>query len=321
MAEPGYEIGWWIESEDEEVYGPVSRATLRKFLQEEVISRSTLVRHCTEQSARPVADVPGMLDGLELPRSAPLTGDRLSQVWPSSRRERGELAETEIRCLKHRKRPAIFVCLRCHAPYCRKCQAKPYRKHFYFCRRCQASHSNRRALALMVDSLLAGGASIVVSITLAAAGAAVAADATSETLFLGTDVLTWAAVLSNLMGLGISILFIFRDPLMAGAGPGKRLFGLIAVRTKDGTPLGYGQAFIRWLPFVIPFVILVEAVLSYHDPLQRRWGDRLAGTRVVDSEARLMRIRYKTKKKLAARGLEPMFETGVSAQQFALYEE
>ena len=66
MPDAGYEIGWWIESADEEVYGPASRETIQRFLREGVISRNTLVRHCTQAEARPVVDHPGMTDGVPL---------------------------------------------------------------------------------------------------------------------------------------------------------------------------------------------------------------------------------------------------------------
>jgi hypothetical protein len=59
-----YEIGWWVESTNDEIYGPVSRATLRRWLEEGTITSNTLVRHCTEPESRPVADQPGMSSGL-----------------------------------------------------------------------------------------------------------------------------------------------------------------------------------------------------------------------------------------------------------------
>ena len=53
-----YEIGWYIESADEDIYGPVSRKSLRRFLEEKTITPNTLVRHCTQAEARPAADQP-----------------------------------------------------------------------------------------------------------------------------------------------------------------------------------------------------------------------------------------------------------------------
>src|SRR5262249_47623792 len=49
-----YEIGWYIESADEEIYGPVSRRALHHFLQDKTITPNTLVRHCTQAEAKPV---------------------------------------------------------------------------------------------------------------------------------------------------------------------------------------------------------------------------------------------------------------------------
>src|SRR5260370_524547 len=57
-----YEIGWYIESADEEIYGPVSRKALRRFLEEKTITPNTLVRHCTQPEARPAADQPVIME-------------------------------------------------------------------------------------------------------------------------------------------------------------------------------------------------------------------------------------------------------------------
>ena len=61
-----YEIGWYIESADEEIYGPVSRKSLRRFLEEKTITPNTLVRHCTQPEARPAADQPVIMEQLSL---------------------------------------------------------------------------------------------------------------------------------------------------------------------------------------------------------------------------------------------------------------
>ena len=49
-------FGWWIESTDEEIYGPVTKATLTRFLSEGLISPNTAIRHCTDANFAPVAD-------------------------------------------------------------------------------------------------------------------------------------------------------------------------------------------------------------------------------------------------------------------------
>ena len=61
-----YEIGWYIESADEEIYGPVSRKSLRRFLEDKTITPNTLVRHCTQPEAKPAADQPAIMQQLSL---------------------------------------------------------------------------------------------------------------------------------------------------------------------------------------------------------------------------------------------------------------
>ena len=303
MTDAAYSIGWWIESADEEVYGPASRATVQRLLQEGIISKNTLIRHCTQEAARPVVDQPAMLDETPLGGHLPTIGDRLQEFWPRGSGERRNLAEGDLPCARHR-RPAVAICLRCHAPYCTKCQMKPVRKQFYFCRKCQANHNNRRFLGVVVDGVLMYG--IMIPFTLAITACAGA----TETAVL---------VLSQLMSWGVLVLYVLRDALMGGAGPGKRVAGLIAVRSKDGTtPLSYGQAVVRFLPLLLPFFVIVEAILIYRDPLTRRLGDRWAKTRVIDSPERLAKVRQKTFWRLAKKGVAPVVQDAdPTLRQFA----
>ena len=148
-----YEVGWYIESADEETYGPVSRKTLRRFLEDKTITPNTLVRHCLEPEAKPVAEESSIMHGVTLPSQGAAIGDRLDEAWPRKNRERQALAEDTLPCSRH-KRPAVLVCLRCHTPYCNKCRARPFRKHFFMCRRCQAGLYNRRVVAIMIDYLV-----------------------------------------------------------------------------------------------------------------------------------------------------------------------
>jgi hypothetical protein len=114
-----YEIGWYVESADEETYGPISRQAVRRFLEEKTITPNTLIRHCTEPEAKPAADHRDIMDKLNLDTRGTALGDRLSEAWPRKTRDRQALAEDSIPCAWHR-RPAVLVCVRCHAPYCNK---------------------------------------------------------------------------------------------------------------------------------------------------------------------------------------------------------
>ena len=79
IAMDPYEIGWYIESADEETYGPVSRKALRRFLEDKTITPNTLVRHCTQPEARPAADQPVIMEQLSLEAKGSAIGDRLAR--------------------------------------------------------------------------------------------------------------------------------------------------------------------------------------------------------------------------------------------------
>jgi len=297
-----YDIGWWIESADEETYGPVSRKTLRRFLEEGDISPNTLVRHCTQDESLPVADQPGMMDRGEQKAVALAAGDRLAEVWPRKKHALAALGEDAVPCARHR-RPATLVCVRCHAPYCSKCRAKPFRRRFYFCRRCQASNYNRRAFAYLLDGALINGVPYVVAVLVTAGSAA-------------------GIVVVSLVQVVTTALFLVRDALWGGAGPGKRLMGLRAVQIADGkTPLTYGQAFLRWISLLIPFFNLFDLSVPFRDPLQRRYGDRWAGTRVIDTERKLAQARAKVRRWLARKGYQLVPEAVTESTPTALLAE
>jgi len=302
LALDPYEIGWYIESADEETYGPVSRQALRRFLEDKTITPNTLVRHCTQPEARPAADQPVIMEQLALAATGSALGDRLSEAWPRKNRDRQALAEDSLPCAWH-KRPAVLVCVRCHAPYCNGCRAKPFRKEFFLCRRCQGNIYNRRVAALIVDTaVLFYLPFMVVGVIIALLGEG------------GSQ----AQLVVNIIALFCTALFLFRDSVFRGAGIGKRLTGLRVVQSKDGTtPLTYGQGIVRWLSQYIPFFNLYDASVPYRDPLLRRVGDRWAGTRVIDTERVLAKARKKTAQRLFKKGVQPARELGMTMGDLA----
>jgi uncharacterized RDD family membrane protein YckC len=303
MASDAFDIGWWVESVDDEIYGPVSRETLRRYLTEGVISTNTLVRHCTQTEFQPVADAPAMTGGVGLPVDIPATGDRLAEAWPSRTRDRLKLAESGIPCYRH-ARPAVLVCLRCQAPYCNKCRAKPLRSQFYFCRRCQASIQNRRFGAFIVDMFLFNYIPQLLIVP-----------------FLVVSGGTGISVVYLVQAAG-GLLFLLHDALFRGAGPGKRLAGIQVVQAQDGvTPLTYWQGIVRSFIHAIPLFNLVDASVSYRDSLQRRYGDRWAKTRVIDTPRKLEKDRVKAQLKMAKKGIEPVLTSGMTMEQFARIAE
>ncbi len=119
-----YEIGWFIESADEDIYGPVSRQTVQRFLEDKTITPNTLVRHCTQPQVKPAADQPAIMENLRLEGKGTAIGDKLATAWPRKSRDRLALAEGSIPCAWH-KRPATLMCVRCHAPYCDSSLPRP----------------------------------------------------------------------------------------------------------------------------------------------------------------------------------------------------
>ena len=293
------DFGWWIESTDEEIYGPVTKETLTRFLTEGVISPNTAVRHCSDATFAPAADQ-GMTEGLQGPAGL-RTGDTLAKSWPKKTKERMALAESDVECAYHRK-PAILSCIRCLAPYCSKCQMKKKGATYYMCKKCQSSVYNRRTCAYFLDAFT--------FVTLPTYGLGLPA-----VIALGPDA---GVQVLNLLAFGGTAAFLVRDPIFSGAGPGKRLFGLRAVKHDDGAqPITYGQGIIRSLAHLIPLFNLVDASAPYRDPLQRRYGDKWAKTRVIDTDAKVEKIRASTRAKLEKKGIEMTGESLTTIQEFA----
>ena len=293
------DFGWWIESTDEDIYGPVTRETLTRFLTEGIISPNTGVRHCTEAKFAPAAD-----QGLtkDLPSPAKLkTGDTLEKSWPKKTQERLALAESDVECAYHR-RPAVQTCIRCLAPYCSKCQLKKRGKTFFMCKKCQSGLTNRRTGAYILDSIMLIGL---------------------PTWLIGIPVLLALGPESgngivNLIYFGGLGAFMFRDPLFGGAGPGKRLNGLKVVKHEDGvSPVAMSQGFIRSLPHLIPIFNLVDAIVPNNDSFQRRFGDSWAKTRVIDTDAKVEAARKKIRQRLEKKGIKMTSEPVTTLTEFA----
>jgi uncharacterized RDD family membrane protein YckC len=122
----------------------------------------------------------------------------------------------------------------------------------------------------------------------------------------------------NILSVGFTGVFLVRDAVFKGAGPGKRLLGLRVVKHEDGvTPLGYGQAFIRWLGHLVPIFNLVDASRAYSDPLQRRFGDSWAKTRVLDVPGKVQKARDNARRKLERKGFQFPVANVMSLEDFA----
>ena len=242
------------------------------------------------------------MEQLSLEATGKALGDQLAEAWPRKKRDQVALAEDALPCAWH-KRPAVLVCVRCRAPYCNKCRAKPFRKQFFLCRRCQVGMWNRRFGALILDNLLLFALPYYgILFTMIAMG------------------MTGDAALIAIYGVQAVcfVLIFFRDSLFGGAGPGKRAAGLRVVKSEDGkTPLSYGQGVVRWLSQLLPIFNLIDAGAAYSDPLLRRYGDRWAGTRVLDTQTKLAQDRRKISRAIIKKGVQPPLESGMTMEELA----
>jgi len=296
------DFGWWVYSTDENLYGPVTKSVLLQWLADGTVSRNTIVRHCIQIEPKPLAEQGIIPESEEATRLR--TGDQLSERWPGRKKEAARLGESEVECSRH-SRPAVLTCIRCHAPFCSKCMIKRGRTVCYMCKKCQGGMYNRRTVAYLTDSLVLYGFVVIVVVL----PTMLVAPALGENAVMA---------LTNVGQLGGSLLFFLRDPLLGGAGPGKKMTGLKVVKQSDGvSPLSYGQGLLRMLPLAIPFFNLVDLSIPYRSPTQRRYGDSWAKTQVVDVPKKIDVARRKTQARLEKKGINFTVETPVSLQEFA----
>ncbi|HVT05080.1 MAG TPA: RDD family protein [Thermoanaerobaculia bacterium] len=88
--------------------------------------------------------------------------------------------------------------------------------------------------------------------------------------------LVWYGALAILM-----LMILFRDGMKGGRSPGKRMLGL-KIRTRRGTPCGFGRSAARNVPMIVPGWNCVEAYLVLFRADSIRSGDRIAGTIVLE---------------------------------------
>ncbi len=137
-----------------------------------------------------------------------------------------------------------------------------------------------RFLAYSIDGLIASALLPVGALVVAAAAAR------GDTSLLG-----WA-----LYGLGIvwMLAYVLVRDAFGGAGPGKRLAGLVVTSALSGAPQGGGPAVMRQLILLLTGLVplvgpLIEPVIVLTDKDGRRLGDKVAKTqvaRVADVTAR-----------------------------------
>ncbi|AFY74216.1 putative membrane protein/domain protein [Synechococcus sp. PCC 7502] len=136
-----------------------------------------------------------------------------------------------------------------------------------------------RALALMIDYLVWGSILIVVLFTWGILSTQIPANIASQ---FGA----WAFAITLLLTFFIYVgYFVFFETLWQGQTPGKR-FVKIRVIQDNGKPIGIQQATLRALLRPIDDTFSLGAIFIVFNAKEKRLGDWVAGTIVVQEERR-----------------------------------
>ena len=138
--------------------------------------------------------------------------------------------------------------------------------------------TSRRAVAYIIDALIAAGIGIILAILLIVFAMMAGPDGMLGVIAIGAPVI-WLVLLG---------WFVFYTFMQAGNGSiGMRAQGLRLVRDADGSPLGFGKALLR----NIIFGLSASIVVGYFTPLfdgsgrYQGWHDKVGGSLMLDARA------------------------------------
>ncbi|MFJ4253650.1 RDD family protein [Microbacterium sp. NPDC090003] len=143
----------------------------------------------------------------------------------------------------------------------------------------QIAPISRRAVAYLIDALIAGGLAIVLSVVLGIAAALSGGlEASLLTVTIG----------GPLVGLVLLGWFVVYTNMQAGAGSiGMRAQGLRLVSETDGSPIGFGRALVRNVIFGLAAGIVVGYFTPLFDGSGRfqGWHDKVGRSLMLDARA------------------------------------
>lgn len=136
--------------------------------------------------------------------------------------------------------------------------------------------TSRRAVAYIIDALIAGGIGIVLAIILVVVGVSAGPEGMLAAIGIGAPV-AWLLMVG---------WFIFYTVMQGGKGSiGMRAQGLRLAREADGAPLGFGRALLRNIIFGLSAAIVVGYFTPLFDGSGRfqGWHDKVAGSLMLDA--------------------------------------
>ena len=149
-----------------------------------------------------------------------------------------------------------------------------------------------RTIAWVIDGFILGAITtffwFVVLAVSAAIGLGAAASVTTDAnlteeqvAVVGVGILL-AFTLLGVLTLCITVLYFVLLWVKRGATIGQSVLGLRVARERDGGPIGWGTAIVRYIMLMIGFWIFYLGVIWVaFEPRKRGWHDMVAGTLVV----------------------------------------
>ena len=140
----------------------------------------------------------------------------------------------------------------------------------------------KRILAYLIDYVVIL-ACIIVGMIIAFGGSMIVAVLAGA---LNMGFLAMLSIVPLILGWGIAIICLvgysmFKDGLFGGRSLGKKLLGMRVV-TKDGKACDFVKSLLRNIVYIIPFMMFVELIMLFVDKEGLRFGDKIAGTQVVE---------------------------------------
>lgn len=134
----------------------------------------------------------------------------------------------------------------------------------------------KRIAAYFIDSFIAGilTAAVVIAAVVVMVVGMMVNPAIGLIAYIGLLLVAMLAVLAYAL---------LRDGLFGGRSPGKKLMGLKVVNVRKNTPCSFKDSLLRNLTFMVPLLNFIECLMPFVDAEGLRFGDKLAGTQVVDA--------------------------------------
>lgn len=134
----------------------------------------------------------------------------------------------------------------------------------------------KRIVAYLIDSVIAGvimAVPLVVAIVVMMVGLVINP---------AIGMLVYFAILLVAV-VAIVAYSLLKDGLFGGRSPGKKLAGLKVVNVRRNSPCSMKDSVMRNLTFMVPLLNIVECIMPFVDAEGLRFGDKWAGTQVVDA--------------------------------------